>query len=36
MLPSKLASIHKVTRDALDVSIAHTEEENSQLKERIK
>jgi hypothetical protein len=36
MLPSKLSSIHKVTWDALEVSIAHIEEENSQLKERIK
>jgi hypothetical protein len=36
MLPSKLSSIHKVTGDALDISIAHMEEENAQLKERIK
>jgi hypothetical protein len=36
MLPSKLSSIHRVTGDALDVSIAHMEEENAQLKERIK
>jgi hypothetical protein len=36
MLPYKLSSIHKVTGDALDISIAHMEEENAQLKERIK
>ena len=36
MFPSKISSIHKVTGDALDVSIAHMEEENAQLKERIK
>jgi hypothetical protein len=36
MFPSKLSSIHKVTGDALDVSIAHMEEENAQLKEIIK
>jgi hypothetical protein len=36
MLPSKLSSIHRVTGDALDVSIAHMEEENAQLKEIIK
>jgi len=36
MLPSKLSFIHRVTWDALDVSIAHMEEENGQLKERIK
>jgi len=32
MLPSKLSSIHRVTRDTLDVSITHMEEENDQLK----
>jgi hypothetical protein len=36
MLPSKLSSIHKVTGDALDVSIVDMEEENIRLKERIK
>jgi hypothetical protein len=36
MLPSKLSSIHRVTGDTLNVSIAHMEEENDQLKERIK
>jgi hypothetical protein len=36
MIPSKLSSIHKVTRDALDVSIVDMEEENLRLKERIK
>jgi hypothetical protein len=36
MLPSKLSSIHRVTMDALGVSIAHMEEENAQLKEIIK
>jgi hypothetical protein len=36
MLPSKLLSIHRVTRDALNVSITHMEEKNDQLKERIK
>jgi hypothetical protein len=36
MLPSKLSSIHKVTGDALDISIVHMVEENAQLKERIK
>jgi hypothetical protein len=36
MLPSKLSYIHKVTGDALDISIAHMEEENAQFKERIK
>jgi hypothetical protein len=36
MLPSKLSSIHRVTGDTLDVSITHMEEENTQLKERIK
>ena len=34
--PSKLSSIHKVTRDALDVSIIDMEEENFMLKERVK
>jgi hypothetical protein len=36
MHPSKLSSIHKVTGDALDVSIIDMEEENFRLKERIK
>jgi hypothetical protein len=36
MLPSKLSSIHKVTGDTLDFSIANMEEENVRLKERIK
>jgi hypothetical protein len=36
MLPSKLSSIHRVIGDALNISIAHMEEENAQLKERIK
>jgi hypothetical protein len=36
MLPSKLSSIHKFIGDALDVSITYMEEENAQLKERIK
>jgi hypothetical protein len=36
MLPSKLSSIHRVTGDTLDVSITHMEEDNNQLKERIK
>jgi hypothetical protein len=36
MLPSKLSSIHKVTWDALDFSIANMEEENARLKERFK
>jgi hypothetical protein len=34
--PSKLYSIHKVTGDALDVSITDMEEENLRLKERFK
>jgi hypothetical protein len=34
--PSKLSSIHKVTGDALDVSIIDMEEENLRLKERVK
>jgi hypothetical protein len=34
--PPKLSSIHKVTRDALDVSIIDMEEENFRLKERVK
>jgi hypothetical protein len=36
MFPSRLSSIHKVTGDALDVSIENMEEENAQLKEKIK
>jgi hypothetical protein len=36
MFPSRLSSIHKVTGEALDVSIANMEEENAQLKEKIK
>jgi hypothetical protein len=36
MLTSKLSSIHRVTGDALNVSIAHMEEENSMFKEIIK
>jgi hypothetical protein len=36
MFPSKLSSIHKVTGDALDFSIANMEEENVRLKERVK
>ena len=36
MLPYKLSSIHKVTREALDVSISNMEKENAQLKEKIK
>jgi hypothetical protein len=36
ILPSKLSCIHKFTGDTLDVSIAHMEEENAQMKERIK
>jgi hypothetical protein len=36
ILPSKLFSIHKVRGDALDVSIVDMEEENLNLKERIK
>ena len=36
MLPSKLSSIHRITRDALDVSIVNMEEENLILKERVK
>lgn len=36
MLPSKLSSIHRITRDALDVSIVNVEEENLILKERVK
>jgi len=36
MFPSILSSIHKVTEDALDVSIANMEEENTWLKEKIK
>ena len=36
MLPSKLSSIHKVTWDAFDFSIANMEEENARLKERVK
>jgi hypothetical protein len=36
MLPSKLSSIHKVTWDALDFSIANMEEENDRRKERLK
>jgi hypothetical protein len=36
MLPSKLSSIHKVTRDALDVSIINMEDENIRIKERVK
>jgi hypothetical protein len=35
MRPSKLYSIHKVTGDALDVSIIDMEEENLRLKEKI-
>jgi hypothetical protein len=36
MFPSRLSFIHKVTREALDVSIANMEKENTQLKEKIK
>jgi len=36
ILLSKLCSIHKVTRDALDISIINMEEENIILKERVK
>jgi hypothetical protein len=36
MLPSTLSSIHKVTWDELDFSITNMEEENPQLKERVK
>jgi hypothetical protein len=36
MFPSRLSSIHKFTGDALDVSIENMEEENAQLKEKIK
>jgi len=36
MLPYRFSSIHKVTGDALDFSIANMEEENAQLKEKIK
>jgi hypothetical protein len=36
MLPSILSSIHKVTRDVLEFSIANMEEENSRLKGKIK
>jgi hypothetical protein len=36
MFPSIFLSIHKVTWDALDVSIANMEEENAQLKEKNK
>jgi hypothetical protein len=36
MLPSQLSSIHKVTGDSLDFSIANMEEENVRLKERFK
>jgi hypothetical protein len=36
MFPSKLSSIHRVTGDALDVSIINMEEENLRLNERVK
>jgi hypothetical protein len=35
MFPSKLSSIHRITRDALDISIVNMEEENLRLKERV-